>query len=59
MSLAVSKCTFVLVQITRYQQIIGVYTLQAPSETAKVRVFALPPSRFILFSAVVMIRSLL
>ena len=27
---------FVLVQISRFQQIIGVYTLQAPSETAKV-----------------------
>ena len=35
----VSSClknTFVLVQITRFQQIIGVYTLQAPSEAAKV-----------------------
>ena len=27
---------FVLVQISRFQQIIGCYTLQAPSETAKV-----------------------
>jgi len=36
MSLSVSKCTFVLVQITRYQQIIGVHTLQAPTEAAKV-----------------------
>jgi len=36
MSLSVSRCTFVLVQITRYQQIIGVHTLQAPTETAKV-----------------------
>lgn len=36
-SFGVSKSTFVLVQITRYQQIIGVYTLQAQSETAKVR----------------------
>jgi len=26
---------FVLVQITRFQQVIGVYTLQAPSESAK------------------------
>ena len=38
MSLSVWKCTFVLVQITRYQQIIGVHTLQAPTETAKVSV---------------------
>ena len=28
--------SFVLVQISRFQQIIGVYTLQAPSEAAKV-----------------------
>ena len=28
---------FVLVQISRFQQIIGVYTLQAPTESAKVR----------------------
>ena len=27
---------FVLVQISRFQQIIGVYTLQAPSDAAKV-----------------------
>ena len=31
------KNAFVLVQISRFQQIIGVYTLQAPNETAKVR----------------------
>ena len=31
------KNAFVLVQISRFQQIIGVYTLQAPSEQAKVR----------------------
>ena len=31
------KNAFVLVQISRFQQIIGVYTLQAPSEVAKVR----------------------
>ncbi len=30
--------SFVLVQISRFQQIIGVYTLQAPNEEAKVRV---------------------
>ena len=30
------KNAFVLVQISRFQQIIGVYTLQAPSEAAKV-----------------------
>ena len=30
------KNAFVLVQISRFQQIIGVYTLQAPTETAKV-----------------------
>ena len=30
------KNAFVLVQISRFQQIIGVYTLQAPSEVAKV-----------------------
>ena len=28
---------FVLVQVSRFQQIIGVFTLQAPSEAAKVR----------------------
>ena len=31
------KNAFVLVQISRFQQIIGVHTLQAPSEVAKVR----------------------
>ena len=31
------KNAFVLVQISRFQQIIGVFTLQAPSEAAKVR----------------------
>jgi len=43
LSLSVSRCTFVLVQITRYQQIIGVYTLQAPTEAAKV--LLLPSSK--------------
>ena len=32
------KNAFVLVQISRFQQIIGVYTLQAPSEVAKVSI---------------------
>ena len=31
------KNAFVLVQISRFQQVIGAFTLQAPTETAKVR----------------------
>jgi len=30
------KNAFVIVQITRFQQVIGVFTLQAPTETIKV-----------------------
>ena len=32
------KNAFVIVQITRFQQVIGVFTLQAPSEAIKVRI---------------------
>jgi len=34
---------FVLVQVSRFQQIIGVFTLQAPTEVAKVSLRGSPP----------------
>ncbi|ESO13000.1 hypothetical protein HELRODRAFT_159594 [Helobdella robusta] len=33
---AFTKSSFVIIQVTRFQQVIAVYTLQAPSETAKI-----------------------
>lgn len=38
----VLKNAFVLVQVNRFQQIIGVYTLQAPTYSGKVGPYCLP-----------------